>query len=850
MIQTHSSPQEEYRQSFLRHLVNRLEAVEQHIQRFRHEGWDLSALKLLHDDVQRLTGSAGRYDLMVPSQRLLLLEQSIGDNLAWMRLPDPQQGDRMLTLLGSVKTALEALPDYQKLFPKAALAVPPRSVADIPSAGAPSVPALDAVPQAAPAPGDTAKPAVFAGAAPRIVFLLSDGNPFAMDMAQRLKNEGFEISSVRTAGELSDQLKALSPEMLLVDASRIADLSAVGIARREALQRSVDKDARIRLVALGAQDNLQTRLDARRAGVDTLLFPPFNATEVLRRVHGQLAPPAEDAVRVLIVEDDRSQALFAQSVLTNAGIQAQVELDALHVLESLEAFRPDMILMDLHMPDADGVELTALIREHEAFMDTPIVFLTGDNDPDARSEAINAGGDDFLSKPIGPMALIAAVQGRVRRRRAVAKRDRMLGARDERTGLYRRAWLFDRINDAIGAASDQRSQVGGVLFLEIEDEAALRDRFGLVALENLLAAAGGLLADAVGDRHLAALINNNAFAVLATEFDDDALDALARQLRDTLAKHYFEEGGKPVKLVPSVGICPLRYGYDDASALINTAERTCREARVGEHGIRIYDRRRLGEDDPDASLARQIRDAVGSDGFGLIYQPIAAIQGGHQAQYQTLLRLRDADGRLVPAAEILPLAERAGLMIDIDRWVLSRAMSVLVQQRDSGRHVRLFVPQALTTLAAKDQDMFLKVELGAHELSGDSLVLECRLADALLNPPALLAFANSMRSNGVQLCLGQYEHTADASALLEQLPLGFIKLATKYVENDVPKPLRDELRTLNERAHRAGIQVIGHRVEDPQTAMILRMYGVDYIQGNFVQSANDELAFDFNAELV
>ncbi|MEO5596934.1 MAG: EAL domain-containing protein [Lysobacteraceae bacterium] len=846
MIQNNPSPQEEYRQSFLRHLVNRLEAVEQRIQRFRCEGWDLSALKLLHDDVQRLAGSSGRYDLMVPSQRLLLLEQAIGDQLTWMRLPDPQQGDRILALIVSVKTALEALPDYQKLFPKAAPAISPSPVADIPTAGT-----VDKeVPQAAPATGETAKPAAFGWTAPRVVMLLSDGNAFAMDLAQRLKNEGFDIANIDTAGELSDQLKALSPEMLLVDASRIADLPVVDVARREALQRSADKDARIRLVALGEQDNLQTRLQARRAGVDILLFPPFNAAEVLRRVHGQLAPPSEDAMRVLIVEDDRSQAQFAQSVLVNAGMQAQIELDTLHVLDALNGFQPDLILMDLHMPEADGVELTALIRDHEAFMDTPIVFLTGDNDPDARSEAINAGGDDFLYKPISPKALIAAVQGRVRRRRAVVKRDRLAGARDERTGLYQRAWLFDRINDAIGAASDQRSQVGGVLFLEIEDAAALRDRFGLVAVESLLAAAGGLLSDAVGDRHLAALINDNAFAVLATDLDDDALDALARHLRDTLSKHYFEEGGKPVKLVPSVGICPLRYGFDDASALINTAERTCRDARVGEHGIRIYDRRRIGESDPDASLARQIRDAVGSDGFGLIYQPIAAIQGGHQAQYQTLLRLSDADGRLVSAAEILPLAERAGLMIDIDRWVLSRAMSVLAQQRDNGRHVRLFVPQALTTLAAKDQDIFLKVELGAHELSGGSLVLECRLADALLNPPALIAFADSMRSNGVQLCLGQYEQTADASALLEKLPLGFIKLAHKYVEDNVSKPLRDELRTICEQAHGKGIQVIGHRVEDQQTAMILRMYGVDYIQGNFVQGANDELAFDFNAELV
>jgi len=314
--------------------------------------------------------------------------------------------------------------------------------------------------------------------------------------------------------------------------------------------------------------------------------------------------------------------------------------------------------------------------------------------------------------------------------------------------------------------------------------------------------------------------------------------------------HSFEADGKLTRLSASVGICPLRYGFDDASALLNTAERTCREARVSDQGIKTYEPPRPTELNPEASLARQVRDAISSDGFGLIYQPIAAIQGGHEAQYQTLLRMRDASGRLLPAAEILPLAERAGVMIDIDRWVLIRAMNVVAQERDLGRSIRLFIPQAMTTFAAKEQDIFMKAELAAHELSGHALVLECRLSDALLNPPALKSFINSMGGNGVQLCLGQYEHTAEASRLLEELPLGFIKLAPKYVAEDVTQDLRDELRVLSDRAHRFDIQVIGHRVEDAKTASSLWLSGIDFIQGNLVQSPADGLDFDFNAAVL
>ena len=853
MIKNESSQQKEYRQAFVRHLANRIEVVERRIERFCSEGWELDGMSLLLDDVQRLAGSSGRYDLIEPSQRLLTLEQMLVELIARKRLPDPQQGARMLAQLASVTASLAPRAESSQQLAHSETAPEPSEQRPTPGVADGSLkpsPSPLSIPLAATRPGEMAKPAAHAWTAVRHVYHLTDGNALASELGQRLKADGFEVDAVETIGELSEWLMSLSPKLILVDSSRISDLTAVGALCRDIKQRTDNKDDRIRLVAMALQDNLQTRLDARRAGVDELLFPPFNAVEVVRRLQGLLAPPAEKKARVLIVEDDRGQAAFAQSVLVNAGMQAQVELEPMHVLEALEALRPDLILMDLHMPDANGVELTALIREHPVFMSMPIVFLTGENDPDARSEAINAGGDDYLSKPIRPKHLIAAVESRVRRMRALEKRDRMLGAHDEATGLYRRAYLFDHVNDALGASSDHHSNVGGVLFLEVDGAAELRDRLGLAALEHLLTTAGRVLADAVGEHYLAALMSDNAFVVLAAELDDNALDALARRLRNRLMQYPFEVDGKPMRLTASVGICPLRFGFDDASALLNTAERACREARSSDQGIKRYEPSRPAEINPQASLARQLREAISSDGFGLIYQPIAAIQGGHEAQYQTLLRMRDASGRLLPAAEVLPLAERAGLMIDIDRWVLTRAIHVLSHQRDIGHSVRLFIPQAMTTFSTKGQDQFIKAELAAHELSGSALVLECGLGDALLNPPALRSFANAMADDGVQLCLGQYEHTADASRLLEEIPLGFIKLAPKYVAADVPQALRDELRALSDRAHQFGIQVIGHRVEDAKTASNLWLSGIDYIQGNLVQGADNELNFDFNSAVL
>ena len=98
---------------------------------------------------------------------------------------------------------------------------------------------------------------------------------------------------------------------------------------------------------------------------------------------------------------------------------------------------------------------------------------------------------------------------------------------------------------------------------------------------------------------------------------------------------------------------------------------------------------------------------------------------------------------------------------------------------------------------------------------------------------------------GIQLCLSQYRAGDEADALLAQLPLGFVRLASRYSTRLDDGPIRDEMRAAIERAHRLGLQVIGQQVEDPQAAATLWMSGVDYIQGNLVQRAAGELDFDF-----
>ncbi len=541
--------------------------------------------------------------------------------------------------------------------------------------------------------------------------------------------------------------------------------------------------------------------------------------------------------RVLVVEDDLSQALFAESVLCGAGMQAAVVSVASEVMASVDTFRPDLVLMDLHMPGMDGVELTNLIRQHQAHAHTPIVFLTGDPDPERQFEALETGADDFLTKPVRPRHLIAAVQSRVRRAR-VLQRERSGGARHPVTGLYTRSHMLQRLNSMIPGDGK-----GALYMVEVAGIGVLRDRYGYAGLEQLLTDASSRISEAAAG-HAVSRLSDSIYLVHAADLAADQLPESARALRDALGREGFSANDEAVRLRAFVGYTTLAHGYGDASSALAAAERALREARAQLIGIAGYQPPR--QRDHDQAMAESVRQALADNRFQLAFQPVVAVAGGEEAQFQTLLRLRQADGSLLPAGDFLPAADAADLMQDIDQRVLELAVTVLHQRSEAGKTVRLFVSQSARSLARDGHAAHVLGMLAAYGVEGSRIVIDVRQDEALIHALALREFCDAMVPAGVQLCLGQYQAGREADALLGQLPLGYVRLAPRYSQKLDDQAVRDEMRQAIERAHRLGLRVIGQQVEDPQAAATLWMSGVDFIQGNLVQQAAGELDFDFD----
>jgi diguanylate cyclase (GGDEF)-like protein len=931
-----SQQRAELRIAFLRHLPKRLQQVCRRGRRFCEQGWDINGLSVLHDDVQRMAGVAGRYGAVDVSQQLLAVESVLGRFLDQECLPDEAANQTLVGLLDNLAPELpgtaplitapmedqaqkieraEATPshywrrwtgdlDEPLAAADAAFAAPAPtilplsasisldSVGTSPGAGAEPLPAPPApaptpapapaparvipiapAPRRPPAPAAAPRPAAAAvsvarpsASVPRPVavapaavrqaspaarasariYHLSAAGPVSLELDQRLESMGYELELLDSGEELREVLAALAPDLLVIDAEFEHELEAIGPVLKTTRERS---STRLPLLAIASADSMQAKLAARRAGADALLIAPGSAAEVLAKIQDLLESGGEESYRVLIVEDDRSQGLFAESILRNAGMEARVVSNAFEVLDAMDAFKPDMVLMDLYMPDCDGTELTALIRERDEYLHTPIVFLSGESDLDKHYAALDAGGDDFLSKPIRPKHLIAAVSNRVRRARAMLRRVSSQDPRDSVTGLYARRYALDRITELLGA-EDVRSRPGGVLFFDIDGISTLREKLGLTGLEQLLGEVGGLLVRVLEGPDFATRYGDGCFVVVCPERPEGALETLAHDTRARLIAHSFNVGGRTLRLRVAVGVCAFRHGFADAGGLLNVAERCSREARGSERGVRRHEPERRTVDPKAANLTQLIREAIDRDGFELLYQPIVAVQGGEESQFQTLLRLRDENGKLRAAAEVIPLAEKADLMVDVDRWVLGSALRTIEQRRQAGKPLRLFVNQAASSLATAGHGEWIAAQLRARGLPGSELILELTLEDIDAHTRDMVGFCEALIPAGVRFCLSHYEHSAIGESVLEMLPVDFVKLAPKYLMALNLPGTRDDLRLIVENAHRRSLQVIAQRVEDAQSAATLWMSGIDFIQGNLVQQASDDLSFDFQAAVL
>jgi len=606
--------------------------------------------------------------------------------------------------------------------------------------------------------------------------------------------------------------------LLLVDLRALADPAEL---TRLAGDHADDAGRCLPLVCLGEEDALAQRLAAMRAGAAVCLSATLGPAALAARVASLVALPDGGSERVLVVDDQPVAALFAARVLEHAGLVVERVHDPLEVLAALERFAPNLILMDLHMPGVNGIELTGVIRGQERFADLPILFLSGELDPGRQLDALRIGGDDFLAKPVSPQRLVARV-----RERLVRARHRLVrGSVSEHgcAGPGGRERLFTRLERLLRAGSTAH---WALLYFEQPGDESVMTRLG-AAVAARLGEEG--LAARVGEHGVAALLSGGerAFAIRA----------------ETLAQGVHQDLAADAAVADrGVGWCPVAMSGGEAITLVSRARKAARlSLHRGQGRVERYASAPLAQ---VAAAARSpLLEAVAAGRFQLLFQPMVPLRSAPIERYEATLRLNAPDGELLAPSAFAPLALRAGQAATIDRWLLCAGLDALCVRREAGRSVELFLHQSLAGAADPTWVAGLRDAISARDLIAFRPIVQFQIADADRHLELAVSRAGQLEQLGIRLCLNGLTGSERGERVLDRLPAAFVRLA-REAAHGLPGA---QLAALVGRIHERQALAIATGVEGPDTIAGLFRAGVDLIQGTYVQPPGESMEFDFAA---
>ena len=226
------------------------------------------------------------------------------------------------------------------------------------------------------------------------------------------------------------------------------------------------------LFYLGVQSAIEPIVALMRAGIDVTIPAEEQPSMVLNCILDLVQTNEQEQYRVLVVEDSRVAVALIQRTLAQHGIDTHAINDPGRLLDMLESYRPDLILMDMYMPRFNGVEATRVLRQMATYSSLPIVYLSGESDVGMQVEALRLGGDQFLIKPFNPVLLAAIVKTKIERFREIQRSTRLDGL----TGLLNHTAAKSRLKAMLAKIAMHGTLT--VAMIDIDYFKAINDTYG------------------------------------------------------------------------------------------------------------------------------------------------------------------------------------------------------------------------------------------------------------------------------------------------------------------------------------------------------------------------------------
>lgn len=415
---------------------------------------------------------------------------------------------------------------------------------------------------------------------------------------------------------------------------------------------------------------------------------------------------------------------------------------------------------------------------------------------------------------------------------------------DSLTGLFNRNYFQQELERTVARVA--RSGADCALFyIDLDQFKYINDTLGHAAGDQLLIEITHMVAAHVRDGDLFARFGGDEFTLLIYNIKSVDVMRAAENFRTLFENYKFHYDGKNFNVTSSIGASLIDAGVVSADEAMSHADLACNMAKSqGRNRVHLYnpeDRDKAGMAE-DMGWAARVREMLEHDRFQLVYQPIMSVNSGEIQDYEVLVRMVCADGEIILPGGFMPAAERFGLIHNVDRWIVERAIRQLAHLREQGSAMRFSIN--LSGKAFEDDILLPTIQNLLKETGLDPALLTFEITEtaAIANLNAATRFIGELKNIGCQFALDDFGSGFSSFTYLKHLPVDKLKIDGSFVQGMVQSTVDQAMvQSMNQIAHALGKLTIAEYVESDEILQLLKEYGVDYAQGNFIGKPREAL---------
>jgi len=425
-----------------------------------------------------------------------------------------------------------------------------------------------------------------------------------------------------------------------------------------------------------------------------------------------------------------------------------------------------------------------------------------------------------------------------------------MSLKDAVTGLYNRQFFLESLNKVVDVAK-KSAKTASALIIHLDSFNEIKQTVGVAGSDKFLNEFSRNLETAINKNDVLAHFEGSVFTILGLGLSNETTKAYVSKISKTCQDFIANINGQSLNTTCTIGASLIDENIPDSSEALLRAERAVVEAKEkGPNQSAIYQPKEgeLSQKEIDAQVVNELKDAITNNRFVLYYQPVISLHGDTDERYEVFVRMMDKEGKIILPGDFLPAAERTGMSLAIDRWVLLNTITTLTQRWKDGKRTLFFVKLAAISLKDTNLMNWLKEQLKKFNVPKNSLIFEVKESTAVTSLKYTAEVAKQLKELNCGFALDNFGTGSNPFELLKHIPADYLKLERSFMENlSTSAENQETVKKITAAAMEMNKLTIAQCVEDATSLSVLWGMGINFIQGNFLQEAAPDLNYDFTA---